>query len=367
MGGCNASQHNRCCSRRLGAAHAPQTPLALDLCGALQSALPQGQGLCGTQVGCTQWRGGPRRPRGCRPHAAAARVAPANHSLSPNCSPPPPPTHTLTHSCSQWSWPINLPVQFFGIFPAGVLRDGDASAPWADEIEQKVFQASVVSTRRATAPACAAAPPSPPAPASHAAGSAGGGAAGLAGTHRLAAEAAPLLRPTQGIGPYIEVAFYHKPSRTLLVSWAPQVQHRASRGPRHPCPCPRPPAAQPCIAPAATPTPRPCPPARPPAPRRQGDRCGGQRAPRCPGAGAPGRPGGRGGLQLLHPRAQRAGGARVGATQGLAQGKGKESERAGSLEAAVGGQGGGLCWAEGPLRWPSPLPPPHLPNRLTCP
>eukprot|EP00887_Chlorella_sp_A99_P001546 scaffold8.g1546.t1 len=109
---------------------------------------------------------------------------------------------------SQWSWPINLPVQaswrgpwegpsfvlaagccsallalrwltascpclplrlphhfqFFGIFPTGVLKDADASTPWAAEIEQKVFKASV------------------------------------------------------GIGPYIEVAFYDKKSRTLLVT-----------------------------------------------------------------------------------------------------------------------------------------------------
>ncbi|KAG2498386.1 hypothetical protein HYH03_003645 [Edaphochlamys debaryana] len=39
----------------------------------------------------------------------------------------------------QWSYPINLPPQFFGIFPAGELLTDDASAPWADEIEQKVF------------------------------------------------------------------------------------------------------------------------------------------------------------------------------------------------------------------------------------
>lgn len=69
-----------------------------------------------------------------------------------------PPTH------SQWSWPINLPVQFFGIFPTGVLRSDADDTPWADEIEQKVFESSV------------------------------------------------------GIGPYIEAAFYHKKSRTLLVT-----------------------------------------------------------------------------------------------------------------------------------------------------
>ncbi|KAG2424024.1 hypothetical protein HXX76_014848 [Chlamydomonas incerta] len=39
----------------------------------------------------------------------------------------------------QWSFPLNLPPQFFGIFPAGELRSDDPEAPWADEIGQKVF------------------------------------------------------------------------------------------------------------------------------------------------------------------------------------------------------------------------------------
>ncbi|KAL0450496.1 UNVERIFIED_CONTAM: hypothetical protein Slati_1606000 [Sesamum latifolium] len=65
----------------------------------------------------------------------------------------------------QWSWPLNLPLEFFGIFRAKTLKDEDASAPWADEIEQKV-----------------------------------------------------LSSPEVGIGPYVEVAFYHKRTRTLLVT-----------------------------------------------------------------------------------------------------------------------------------------------------
>lgn len=65
----------------------------------------------------------------------------------------------------QWSWPINLPLEFFGIFNSKTLRDEDISTPWADEIEQKV-----------------------------------------------------LSSPEVGIGPYVEVAFYHKRSRTLLVT-----------------------------------------------------------------------------------------------------------------------------------------------------
>eukprot|EP00878_Enallax_costatus_P007051 GHUV01007390.1.p1 GENE.GHUV01007390.1~~GHUV01007390.1.p1 ORF type:complete len:359 (+),score=32.26 GHUV01007390.1:261-1337(+) len=39
----------------------------------------------------------------------------------------------------QWSFPLNLPPQFFGVFPAGTLIDGDDTTPWADEIEQKVL------------------------------------------------------------------------------------------------------------------------------------------------------------------------------------------------------------------------------------
>ncbi|XP_042518412.1 uncharacterized protein LOC122092147 isoform X2 [Macadamia integrifolia] len=65
----------------------------------------------------------------------------------------------------QWSWPLNLPLEFFGIFRAKTLKDEDSSTPWAIEIEQKV-----------------------------------------------------LSSPEVGIGPYVEVAFYHKRSRTLLVT-----------------------------------------------------------------------------------------------------------------------------------------------------
>ncbi|KAK1305805.1 hypothetical protein QJS10_CPA10g02037 [Acorus calamus] len=70
-----------------------------------------------------------------------------------------------TKECIQWSWPINLPLEFFGIFRAKSLKDEDTSTPWADEIEQKV-----------------------------------------------------LSSPEVGIGPYVEVAFFHKRSRTLLVT-----------------------------------------------------------------------------------------------------------------------------------------------------
>ncbi|GLC37188.1 hypothetical protein PLESTB_000989400 [Pleodorina starrii] len=68
----------------------------------------------------------------------------------------------------QWSFPLNLPPQFFGIFPAGELTTGDPDVPWADEIEQKLF-----------------------------------------------------LPPSIGVGNYVrfsEVAFFHKRSRTLLLT-----------------------------------------------------------------------------------------------------------------------------------------------------
>ena len=64
----------------------------------------------------------------------------------------------------QWSWPINLPVQLFGIFPTGILKNDDRDTPWGVEIEQKVLVSTV------------------------------------------------------GIGPYIEVAFFHKKTKTLLVT-----------------------------------------------------------------------------------------------------------------------------------------------------
>jgi Domain of unknown function (DUF4336) len=39
----------------------------------------------------------------------------------------------------QWSWPLNLPLSFFGIFPAGVLSNDRADYPWSDELDHKVF------------------------------------------------------------------------------------------------------------------------------------------------------------------------------------------------------------------------------------
>lgn len=46
----------------------------------------------------------------------------------------------------QWSWPLNLPLEFFGIFRARILKDEDMATPWADEIEQKVLSLPEVGT-----------------------------------------------------------------------------------------------------------------------------------------------------------------------------------------------------------------------------
>lgn len=44
----------------------------------------------------------------------------------------------------QWSWPLNLPLEFFGIFRSKTLKDEDLSTPWAGEIEQKVLSSPEV-------------------------------------------------------------------------------------------------------------------------------------------------------------------------------------------------------------------------------
>ena len=92
----------------------------------------------------------------------------------------------------QWSWPLNLPLEFFGIFRAKTLKDDDTSTPWADEIEQKVLSCPEVGI--IMFPALSFTVISP----------------------LLVSDAFLSIFP--GIGPYVEVAFYHKHSRTLLVT-----------------------------------------------------------------------------------------------------------------------------------------------------
>lgn len=44
----------------------------------------------------------------------------------------------------QWSWPLNLPLEFLGIFRAKTLKDENFSTPWADEIEHKILSSPEV-------------------------------------------------------------------------------------------------------------------------------------------------------------------------------------------------------------------------------
>lgn len=39
----------------------------------------------------------------------------------------------------QWSWPVDLPSAFYGIFASGELKDRDETAPWAGEIDQRLL------------------------------------------------------------------------------------------------------------------------------------------------------------------------------------------------------------------------------------
>lgn len=63
-----------------------------------------------------------------------------------------------------WSFPINLPLPLLGIFNAKVLEADDPSPPWADELSCKILSSSI------------------------------------------------------GLAPYCEAAFYHKVSKTLMVT-----------------------------------------------------------------------------------------------------------------------------------------------------
>lgn len=93
-------------------------------------------------------------------------------------------------SPQQWSFPLNLPVQFFGIFPTATINEGDTGAAWAADFETKVF-----------------APP-----------------------------------PFASVGLYAEVAMLHKPTKTLLLTDA------CIQLPRKPPECISPGALPCCVA-----------------------------------------------------------------------------------------------------------------------
>uniref|UniRef100_A0A0E0L4K0 Uncharacterized protein n=1 Tax=Oryza punctata TaxID=4537 RepID=A0A0E0L4K0_ORYPU len=98
----------------------------------------------------------------------------------------------------QWSWPINLPLEFFGIFRAKPLQDEDDDTPWAGEIEQKMLSSPEVGSVTVTNQfeLCFISK----------------------WMHFFYSCVQWCDLVLSGIGPYVEVAFYHKPSRTLLVT-----------------------------------------------------------------------------------------------------------------------------------------------------
>jgi len=89
---------------------------------------------------------------------------------------------------------LNLPLEFFGIFRAKILKDEGLSTPWADEIEHKILSSPEVGnvTDASTTVDLSS---------------------WISSTAKLIC-----LWSVSGIGPYVEVAFYHKRSRTLLVT-----------------------------------------------------------------------------------------------------------------------------------------------------
>jgi len=45
-------------------------------------------------------------------------------------------------SPGQWSFPLNLPVQFFGVFPQATLQQGE-TYPWSDDLDFRIFKGRV--------------------------------------------------------------------------------------------------------------------------------------------------------------------------------------------------------------------------------
>lgn len=49
----------------------------------------------------------------------------------------------------QWSFPLDLPVQAFGIFPVGKLKQGE-QYPWRGELDFRIFTANLAQGARAS-------------------------------------------------------------------------------------------------------------------------------------------------------------------------------------------------------------------------
>ena len=51
----------------------------------------------------------------------------------------------------QWSFPLDLPVQAFGIFPSGKLTEGEPYL-WGGELDFRIFSANLAQGARASHP-----------------------------------------------------------------------------------------------------------------------------------------------------------------------------------------------------------------------
>jgi hypothetical protein len=49
-------------------------------------------------------------------------------------------------SPGQWSFPVNLPVQAFGVFPDGTLRPGE-TYPWSEDLDFRIFKGRVAKAK----------------------------------------------------------------------------------------------------------------------------------------------------------------------------------------------------------------------------
>ncbi len=127
---------------------------------------------------------------------------------------------SLCASCRQWSWPLWLPVQFFGIFPDSTLVDNDSSAPWSEELEQKLFSSAVgepfpYCQQQSTDVAVTFLLYNMAILLGH---------ANCLALIDSGGDPTEEERPawmslfSAGIGPYVEMAFFHKPTRTLLTT-----------------------------------------------------------------------------------------------------------------------------------------------------
>jgi hypothetical protein len=120
--------------------------------------------------------------------AGCARERPRGRQLSASCA------QQVYAAPGQWSWPLNLPLSLLGLFPRkltgtlddGVLRGGQP-APWADELEHSLLTLPLGLVRQCLRSL-------------------------LRGLAHLTCAALAVQ------GPFVECVFFHKASKTLLVT-----------------------------------------------------------------------------------------------------------------------------------------------------